>query len=226
MESSAIEESLANAETSLADGRNLSGTGFWDVVDRVKRRPELVERYADRIALIDTRAHRGWALLVVPLWLGTTLMVIATLVGLGAIWWTYLLDGWGAVIAFFAGTGILLVTSHGLAHLVVGRLLGMRFTSWFIGEITQPQPGVKLDYAAYLRTPASRRAWMHASGAIMTKLIPFLLIGAAVAADLPLWAIWALVGIGVAALVTDLTWSTRSSDWKKFRREIRIAQEL
>lgn len=225
VETSAIEEILAAAERSLAAGQGLSGTGFWDAVDRVKRSPELVERYAEQISVIDERAHRQWALLVVPLGVGTMLMGGATLLGLGAIWWSYLLEGLAAVIVFVVGTGILLVATHGLAHLVVGRLLGMRFTSWFMGKITQPQPGVKVDYAVYLRTPPARRAWMHASGAIFTKLVPFLLIGAAVAADLPVWAIWVLVGIGVAALVTDLAWSTRNSDWKRFRREMAIAQE-
>lgn len=220
-----IEDTLARAERALADGRSLSGTGFWGAVERVKRQPELIERHAEQIAAIDSQAHRDRAFLVVPLSLGTVIMVVATLVGLGAIWWAYSLDGWAAVIVFFIGTGILLVSTHALTHLVVGRLLGMRFTNWFIGKITQPQPGVKLDYAGYLRAPASRRAWMHASGAITTKLIPFLLIGAAVAADLPVWAVWGLVVVGVVVLLVDVVWSTRKSDWKKFRREMAIAQE-
>jgi hypothetical protein len=65
---------------------------------------------------------------------------------------------------------------------------------------------------------------MHASGAIVTKLMPFLLLGAASAADLPVWALWGLVVVGAAALATDVVWSTRKSDWKKYRREMAIAQ--
>jgi hypothetical protein len=102
--------------------------------------------------------------------------------------------------------------------------MGMRFTHWFIGKISQPQPGVKVDYSTYLRTPASRRAWMHASGAITTKVTPFALIGAAVAADLPSWAVWGVPVVGVAAIVTDILWSTKHSDWMKFRREMEFAQ--
>jgi hypothetical protein len=102
--------------------------------------------------------------------------------------------------------------------------VGIDFTHWFIGTIVRPQPGVKVDYSSYLRTPAMARAWMHASGAIVTKAIPVLLLGAAVAAGLPSWAIWGLVVISVATIATDVLWSTKSSDWMKFRRERRFAQ--
>jgi drug/metabolite transporter superfamily protein YnfA len=121
------------------------------------------------------------------------------------------------------GLGIVWVTTHGLAHLVVGRLQGMRFTHWFIGEITLPQPGVKVDYATYLTVPAHRRAWMHASGAIMSKVVPFALIPAAVASEQPTWVIWAVAAFGAISVLTDIAWSTKVSDWKKYRREMDLA---
>jgi len=224
MDQSSVETALARAEEAVEAGRGLQDTGFWSAVALVKENPELAERYADRIAEIDQRAFGDWVLLAVPLWVGTALMLAATGLGLGMIWWAYVLDGWGAVISFYVGLGALLVATHGLAHLVVGTMVGIEFTSWFIGSITRPQPGVKVDYATYLRTPPQRRAWMHASGAIATKLTPFALLGAAIAADLPTWAVWGVVGIGVLAIVTDILWSTRSSDWKRFRREMEFAQ--
>lgn len=217
---SEIEECLTRAGPAVEAGDDLSGTGFWQAVSQVKGDPELAERYADRIADIDERAHRNWALLILPLWLGTSIAILATIAGLALIAWTYALEGLAAVIVFFVGTGVLLGSTHGLAHLVVGRLAGMRFTSWFVGTIRQPQPGVKVDYSTYLRTPARRRAWMHASGALTTKVIPFLLIGAAIAADLPWWAVLLLIVLGVGQIVTDVLWSTRASDWKKFKREM------
>jgi hypothetical protein len=33
------------------------------------------------------------------------------------------------------------------------------------------------------------------------------------------------LGIGVAQIGTDLLYSTRNSDWKRVRREVRIAQQ-
>ncbi len=219
-----IEDSLAAAERAVERGAGLQGTGFWRTVSLVKGQSELADRYADRIAAIDRAAFEQWALFHIPVGLGTTLMILATVVGIVLIGWAYSLDGLSAVVVFYVGLGALLITTHGLAHLLVGRLGGIRFTHWFIGEIRMPQPGVKVDYSSYLRTDARTRAWMHASGAITTKLIPFSLIGAAVAADLPPWAVWLLVMIGAATILTDILWSTRSSDWKKFRRELRLAQ--
>lgn len=184
----------------------------------------MADRYADRIGAIDRAAHAAWATLVVPIRVGTTVMVGATLVALALIGWAYALEGLAAVVVFYTGFGGLLVTTHGLAHLVVGKLFGMRFTSWFIGELKQPQPGVKVDYSSYLRTPASRRAWMHSAGALTTKVLPFLLIGSAAAAGLPAWAVWLLPVIGAGTIITDALWSTKSSDWKKFKREMEFAQ--
>ncbi|MGH3649314.1 MAG: hypothetical protein ACRDU9_01290 [Acidimicrobiia bacterium] len=221
----AIEESLLAAEAAVDAGRGLSGTGFWRAVASVKREPELIDRYADRIAAIDLAAFEQWALVKMPVSWGTALMALATAVGVGLVGWSYYTTGeLISVVLFYLGLGVLLVTTHGLAHLLIGSALGMRFTHWFIGKITQPQPGVKVDYSTYLRARAVNRAWMHAGGAITTKLIPFALIGAAVAADLPRWAVWGLPVIGVAAIITDIVWSTRNSDWKKFRREMKFAQ--
>lgn len=209
----------------MREGRGLAGTGFWSAVASVKRERELVDRYADRIAAIDTAAHRNWALLIIPLWVGTSIAVVVVLGGVALVWWGYGLDGTAAIVSFLAGVGVLIGATHGLGHLVVGHLLGMRFDYWFVGGVRQPQPGVKLDYAAYLRRSPLRRAWTHASGALTTKVIPFLLIGAAIAADLPAWVPWLLAGLGVAMILTDVLWSTRASDWRKFKREMRFAQE-
>lgn len=227
VEFSPIEEALAEAESAVGDGRGLAGTGFWPAVAKVKRRPELADRYAERIAVIDRTAFENWALIVVGIVGGTVLMVLASLAGIGLIGMAYFVAvDMARVAIFYVGFGILLVTTHGLAHLVAGRLAGIRFTHWFIGTIGRPQPGVKVDYASYLRTDAMARAWMHASGALVTKTIPFLLVGAAVAANLPAWAVWGLVAIGVVSIVTDVLWSTMASDWKKFSRERAVAQEL
>jgi hypothetical protein len=65
---------------------------------------------------------------------------------------------------------------------------------------------------------------MHASGALVTKVLPFAFLGAALAADIPIWAVVVLVAVGIGQIVTDLLWSTKASDWKKFRREMGFAQ--
>ena len=150
--------------------------------------------------------------------------VVGTIVGLVLVGLAYPAEGFLSAVWLLAGTGVLLVTTHGLAHLVVGAISGIKFTAWFIGTIQMPQPGVKTDYATYLRTPATSRAWMHASGAITTKLMPFLMLGAGAAADVPAWALLVLIAIGVVTIITDILWSSSASDWKKFKREMDFAQ--
>src|SRR5206468_7806032 len=103
-----------------------------------------------------------------------------------------------------AGTAALLGTTHDLAHLLAGRAAGIRFTGWFLDGPTGVQPGLKIDYASYLRTPARRRAWMHAAGALATKAVPFALLPLGQRAGAPAWSVAALVGVGVLQIATDL----------------------
>ena len=93
-----------------------------------------------------------------------------------------------------------------------------------IGEADGAQPGFKIDYASYLRASPRHRAWMHAAGAIATKLTPFLIIPYALAIDTDTWAVLLLAALGVIQIVTDLLFSVKASDWKKFRREMRLAR--
>lgn len=223
MERAEIEGRLDRAERAVQEGAGLSGTGFWSAVGAVKQDTALADTYGARIATIDRAAFEAWALFTVPAAVGTVVMVVGTLVGLGFVWAAYGASDLWAGLFLLLGTGITLVTTHGLAHLVVGRAVGMRFTHWFVGTLSRPQPGVKVDYATYLVTPAKARAWMHASGALVTKAIPFFALGPALVIGVPGWVTGLLIAVGVAQIVTDVAWSTKASDWKKFRREMRFA---
>lgn len=228
MADSDIETVLSTCEQKLAAGEsiNLGTEGFWRKVGQVKRDPALVERYAERIGQIDRQAFEAWALRSFPIRLGEALLWLGTVISLAIVAAAYYVDEpWNGLL-LLAGTGGLLVTTHGLGHLIIGRLVGMRFTHWFIAELARPQPGVKTDYASYLRTPARRRAWMHASGALTTKAMPFLMLGAAAGMEAPFWSWIVLIGIGVVMIITDVTMSTKNSDWKKFNREMAIARQL
>lgn len=222
----AIDAALDAAEAAVAAGSpvDLGATGYWKVVAAVKRDPSLVDRYADRVGAIDDAWFRSAAPLLLPLWLGTALAIVGAVFSLVLIGLAYALDAPWNGLSFLAGTAALLVATHGMGHLAVGAAFGIRFTGWF-AFFRFPQPGVKTDYASYLRTPAKQRAWMHAGGAVVTKAIPFLLIPSALVAGVPWWTFVALLAIGIGQLVTDVLWSTRSSDWSKYRREMAIAKE-
>ena len=223
MSSESIEASLLAAEGAVERGEGLRGTGFWKAVGRVKGNSELVDRYADRIAAIDEKAHANWAILRIPVGLGTGLAVLATVVGVVLMFWSVNLGGAAGGLMLLVGMGVVLTATHGLAHLALGRLFGIHFTSWFVGTMKRPQPGVKVDYSTYLRTAPKRRAWMHAAGAIVGKIVPFAAIPFALAGDFPWWVLTALLVIGIGQIITDVLWSTKASDWSRFSREMKYA---
>ena len=198
--------------------------GFWRAVGAVKRDRTLVDRYASRIARIDRETFRRRVRLVFPVSRG----VIALDVGLfGGLLVLALAIGpphpWQEILVL-VGMGAIDVAVHGLAHLAVGTFAGIDFTDWFFDLPRRPQPGFKIDYASYLRASPRQRAWMHAAGAIATKLVPFLVTPYAIAIGADTWAVALLLLFGVVQIVSDLVYSVRASDWKKFRREMRLAR--
>jgi hypothetical protein len=213
MRAEEVEAILAACEQALRAGAGLDlrELGFWRAVSAVKRQPEFVERYADRIGHIDQLAFEERVQLRVPIAVGTMALGSGALLGLGMV-------ATRKSLLLLMGAGLLLGTTHDLGHLVAGRLVGIRFTWWFLDGPTRVQPGLKTDYATYLRVPPRSRAVMHAAGALVTKVVPF--------AVLPLanqtWVRRVLVAIGMLQVLTDLVFSTRQSDWKRVRRELRV----
>lgn len=221
-----IDRTLSACEAGVSGGRraDLKALGFWRAVAAVKRQPEWIDRFAARIAAIDRKAFLARVPLVMPLPVGVALLVLGTSVGIALLAIAYALEPTTGGIAVLLGTGALIGATHDLTHLVVGSAVGIRFTHWYADLPKRPQPGVKIDYESYLKTPARSRATMHASAAIVTKLVPFL--GALVAwtSPAPWWAVAILIAVGVLQLITDALFSVRASDWKRYRREMRVAR--
>jgi hypothetical protein len=125
------------------------------------------------------------------------------------------------------------VTLHCPAHWVVGRLVGIRFLRYFIGGPLKVTPGIKADYASYLRASPGERAAMHAAGAVASKIAPFAVFAGVYLPHVdrnfelfPEWSLWAILAIGVGQILTDIIWSTKKSDWKKVRRERGVARSI
>lgn len=226
MDEAAVERTLAACEQALAGAGapDLRALGFWRAVAAVKRDRTLVDRYASRIAAIDRQVFRRRVRLVFPVDLGIVLVIGGLLVDLVFLAVALPADHPWREILVLVGAAGLDVATHGLAHLAVGALLGIGFSDWFVDLPKKPQPGFKIDYASYLRASPRQRAWMHAAGAIATKLTPFLVALYALAIDTQTWAVLILLALGVVQIVTDVLFSVKASDWKKFRREMRLAR--
>jgi hypothetical protein len=223
---SEIEKVLARCERELGEGRapDLGAAGFWRAVGSIKRRPNLIARFADRVAVIDREAFRRRVRLCVPAPAGIALLTLGSLFAIVVLWIAAAFQPPARELVVLVGTGALLVSTHDLAHFVVGSIAGIHFTEWFVDLPPKPQPGLKIDYASYLRATPLARAWMHASGAIVSKLVPFAVLPYAVSIGAGAWALVALAAIGLGSIVTDATLSVRASDWKRFRREMKLAR--
>jgi hypothetical protein len=228
-------EELDRIESAVDAGdTDLRGLGFWRVVALIKRDDELIERYADRVGRIDAQAFRSRFRLRAPVRVGLALQLLGIGVAAGLVAFAVRNASGGAdrrfdvevtsglalpIAAFALAAGV-----HSFAHFVVGRSVGIRFSDFFFAIPPPPLPGLKTDYATYLRASPNSRAWMHASGAIATKLAPFAVLAFAPAASAPGWSVAVLVGLGVLQIATDVLFSTRASDWKKVRRELAVAE--
>jgi hypothetical protein len=209
-------------------GADLKALGFWPIVATVKRDRALIAAHADQIGRIDAAAFRRfvgrWRL---PAHVGTAVLVAGAVVGLVAAIAGASVDDptWAGVLLIAAGA-IWTVALHSPTHHLVGWLAGIRFTDYFVGGPPPPRPGIKTDYATYLRADPGSRAWMHASGALATKVAPFLALAFVPASTAPWWAPVTLVGIGIVQILTDVAFSVTSGDWKKFRRERAVAKAM
>jgi hypothetical protein len=220
-----LREAFASIEVAVEKGEHdLRRLGFWKRVAQVKRTPETADRWADQIARIDRVAFERGVRLRVPVWVGNALLLGGVVLGAAAVAFALRAGPTAAALSLLVAGGVWSVSTHCLTHYVVGRAVGIRFTNYFMGGPFPPRPGLKTDYASYLRTSPTARAVMHASGAIASKLSPFVALGFAPATDARWWGPVGLLALGVLQIVTDVVFSVKSSDWKKVKRERAIAR--
>ncbi|HYU57137.1 MAG TPA: hypothetical protein VEO00_03690 [Actinomycetota bacterium] len=235
-----LKRAFVDVERAVEVGNaDLRALGFWELVGRAKRDPMRAGVLAEMIGRIDRREFEARARPRFPVWLGTLalsagLLASAALVVLSA-WLVYRdppLPTLAGVLLVAAAVG-LSVTAHDLGHWLGGRLVGIRFLGYFLDGPFRIQPGLKTDYASYLRATAGQRAWMHASGALASKLAPFAVFAAAYVPHAlndwslyPPWSLWAVLVVGAIQVLTDVLWSRKRSDWKKVARECRAARDL
>jgi hypothetical protein len=206
---------------------DLKALGFWTLLGGIKRDRVLIDRHAEQVGRIDTKAFRARVKLRAPVWVGNLALMGGIVVG-----------GFGVTLAFVSGTawikGVSLIVAaglwslcvHGPAHYLTGRAFDMRFTDYFLGGPPPPRPGLKTDLGSYLRVDPGSRAWFHASGAIATKLAPFVALAFWPGSGAPPWAAVVLLALGALQILTDVTLSVKTSDWKKFLREKAVARSL
>ncbi len=225
--SSQVGSELSRVEAEVAGGaRDLRALGFWKVVSQVKADPALVQAFADRVGAVDLLGFRAGVRMRAPVWLGNLLMAVGLALGAAAVAFALRAStsGIGSGLALVVAAGVWAVSLHCPAHWLAGRIGKIPVTDYFLGGPPPPRPGLKIDYASYLRADPRSRAWMHASGALATKAAPFIALAFWPASGAPWWSAAALIALGALQITTDVLFSVRSGDWKKFRREMALSR--
>ncbi len=189
-----IESELDRIEEAVLKGDySLKEMGFWRIVMKVKKDPELTHKFADQIGRIDQALFRAKARVSIPLKVGHFIEIAMTLFVI-VILYRLLSSGIYTGIALLAGTFVLMGTLHPLAHWAVGRIFGIKFTFYFPDGPALIEPTIKTDYATYLRAAPMKRALMHAAGPIISTFVIIAALAAATAIKAPSWASWLLLG--------------------------------
>jgi hypothetical protein len=172
---------LDRIEAAVDGGRtDLRELGFWRLVGLIKRDDDAIERHADQVGRIDAKAFRAGVRFRLPVWLGNAVLLTQVLAGIVCAALAVAIASpapnpvWSALLLVGAA-GVWSVGVHSPTHWVVGRLVGIRFTDYFLGGPVPKRPSLKTDYASYLRAAPLAR-------------------------------------------------STKTSDWKKVRRELAVAR--
>jgi hypothetical protein len=220
-----LQDAFARIESAVDAGESdLSALGFWRLLRRVKIDPMLSEHWADQAGRIDRKVFEARVRPRFPVWLGNLVLALGIAIGAAAIVVAIRVEDEAvAGIALVGAAGAWSVSVHDLTHWLAGRLARIRFVAYFFGGPFPPRPGLKIDYAAYLRASPGSRAAMHAAGALATKVAPFVALAFWPASNAPAWSAWAVLGLAVVQIVSDVVFSTKSGDWKRARRERSVA---
>lgn len=199
-----IEEAVLNGDYSLGE------MGFWRIVTKIKKDPELIHKFADQIGRIDQAFFRAKAPISASIKLGNFIEIVTTLFVI-VILYRLLSSGIYTGIALLAGAFVLMATLHPLAHCAVGRIFGIKFTFYFPDGPALIEPTLKTDYASYLRTPPIKRALMHAAGPLISTFVIIIALATAIAVKAPSWTSWILLGL----LIFNIVFETLPPLWVK-----------
>ena len=221
-----FEEELRRIEAAVDAGQTQASTlGFWPLVRQIKADPTLSAHWAKQVGRIDRKLFEARVRPRFRVWFGNGMLAAGILVGAAAIGYAIGCDNRTVAGALLLASGPILSSSlHDPAHYIAGRVVGIRFLWYFLDGPMRIQPGLKTDYASYLRTPPRARAGMHAAGAVASKIAPIVPLALAPLADAPGWAVAGLAAFTVLQFVTDLTFSVKRSDWARVRRELLVAR--
>jgi hypothetical protein len=200
-----LDAALGEIERKIEEEYSIQELGFWKLVAKVKRDPEVIKKYAHRIGKIDQKIFRDRAPFTMGIPLGNMLEFTGIVLSLGILLWgTAIYSGPYSWALPLAAAFLLSTAVHPLAHYLAGKSLGISFTFYFLNGPIKIEPTVKTDYASYLKARPRQRAAVHLAGAVATTLSPLLVLVLGYFLGAPSLSIFALAGLFFFFLSTEL----------------------
>lgn len=237
MDKGEIRSELMRIKNEVEAGRELDPT-LWKIVKEIKSSKELTEEFADQVGEIDQRAFLRKVRLRISANLGIAILLLWAALSIIPL----LLPSSPAIKGMrLIFAGIFLTTLlHGPSHFVVGRLLGIRFTYFFLNGPMKIEPTLKTEYATYLRVPSRQRVLFHLCAPVMTSyVVPAIMLLLGVYLGVPRLARYILLGILLMSMTSELTpivlteylkrdsysiFNFRRSDYARALREWRVSR--
>jgi hypothetical protein len=141
----------------------------------------------------------------------------------------------GAVVAMIAGWVVLYFCCHAIAHWLVGRILGIRFTFYTVGGTGNPQGwppglrwlfehlpffGVQTEKASMQKASPIARAIMWSAGVTSSAVVPTQGAFWAWRSGVPGSKVFFLVAVFWAVGTLASNWTSRTGDYSKARRAL------
>jgi hypothetical protein len=140
-----------------------------------------------------------------------------------------------ALVAILAAWTLLYFFCHGIAHWAVGRLLGIRFSSYTVGGTGNPEGypagmrwlfehlpffGVQTDKASMQQSSPMAKAIMWSAGVTSSAVVPTLSAFCAWEASVPGSKLFLIFAVFWAIGTLASNWRSRTGDYSKARRAL------
>jgi hypothetical protein len=219
----AIDEELERIEKEVEHDYNLRKLGFWKLVAKIKKDPQLSAKFAEQAGRIERKASEKKVRLRINIWLGHAAEISAMLLGIALIWLGFAHSSELArSLSLVLASVILSMSVHPLAHYAVGRFCGINFLYYFLNGPAKIEPTLKIDYASYLKAHPRKRAAMHLAGPIVTISATLTCLVLGLVASILQWAKILLLLYFLFTLATDIFLSPKAGDIKRVKREWQI----
>ncbi len=237
MDKGEIRSELTRIKDEVEAGRELDPP-LWKIVKEIKSSKELTEEFADLVGEIDQKAFLARVRLRISANIGIAILIMWAALSVIPL----LLPASPAIRGMrlvFAGI-FLMTLLHGPTHFVVGRLLGIRFTYFFLNGPVKVEPTLKTEYATYLRVSPRQRVLFHLCAPVMTSyVIPAIMLLLGFYLGVPRLARYILLGILLMSMASEFTpivlteylktnnlmgMNFRRSDYARALREWRVSR--